>query len=335
MKIVCFHLNQIGDLMFSLPALKSLREGFDKVHITSVVRPGLQELLHWTNLVDDVLVRDGRSVANIIKLLRILRRGRYDVAISFSQSAQCALLAYTTRAPTRLGFVNTSLGFLLTKCVSFVHPPSTANNLRLVETLGVSPVKKDYFGLLTVPSSVLEQSEQLLASRGVGRAERFVVIAPETSKRRRLKEWIDEGFAEVAKCLTSIGLRAIVVGAFPSPRIADLCSEVVDLGGQTSIAEVAGILARCETLVGVDSGILHLCAAMGKPVVGLYGPTNPEVTGPQGEGHIVITSPVECSPCKLDRCPEDRMCMKNIDPNRVVSATLEILRRGSVFTSQM
>ncbi|MDH7600888.1 MAG: glycosyltransferase family 9 protein [Armatimonadota bacterium] len=327
MRIVCFHLNQIGDLMFSLPALKSLRDSFSPAYITSVIRPGLRQLLEWTNLADDVLVRSPGLGSHVFSLMCELRSRRYDLAVVFSQSAECALLAYMTRASRRLGFVNTSLGWLLTERVSFSHPPSTANNLRLVEAAGAACTKKDYYGLLSVPLDVVEAGRRLLASTGIDESVRFAVIAPGTSKRRRLKEWTDEGFAEVARYLGTQGLRVVCVGAVASPGIAQLCPQIVDLGGRTSLVEAAGVLAGCELLVGVDSGILHMCAAMGKPVVGLYGPTNPEVTGPQGEGHIVIRSNVGCSPCRLKTCKLDRKCMKDIKPVAVIDAVSEILRR--------
>ncbi len=328
MRIACFHLNQIGDLLFSLPALKSLRDSFGVVHITSVVRPGLRHLLEWTGLADRVVVRG--SGLQVLNLVHDLRSANYDLAIVFSQSAECALLAYATRASRRLGFVNTSLGWLLTERVPFFHPPSTANNLRLVEAAGAICTKKDYSGLLSVPASIGELGRKLLVSRGIPESDCFAVIAPGTSKRRRLKEWTDEGFAEVAKFLDTQGIRVVAVGAIANEEIVQLCPSVIDLGGQTSIAEAASVLANCEFLVGVDSGILHLCAAMGKPVVGLYGPTNPAITGPQGEGHFVIYSAAECSPCRLDKCRFGKKCMTEIEPSSVIAAVRDLLARKNV-----
>lgn len=325
MNIVCFHLNQLGDLMFSLPALQSLRDSLPDAHITSVVRPELKELLEWSRLTDRILTRNGKKGLHPLRLALVLRKSKYDLAILFSQSAGCAWLAYATGAPRRIGFVNTSLGWLLTEHVPFVHPPSTSNNLRLIEALGITPTRTDYSGMLSVPQEARDSASRLLASYGISDFNRLVALAPETSKRRRLKEWTDEGFAEVARHLIKNRFEVVVLGAIPSPGITQLCEEVIDTGGKTSIADVAGILAHCKLLIGVDSGIIHLCAAIGKPVVGLYGPTDPRVTGPQGEGHVVISLGLECSPCKLSRCNYNRKCMTQIDPDRVIAAAEKLL----------
>ncbi len=148
MRILCFHLNQIGDLAFSLPAVKCIRDSFPGSSVTSVVRPGGDAILAGSGLVDHVVLRDSHLNLNKIRLVRQLRAGNYQLGVVFSQSAECAVLAYLSRAPRRIGFVNTSLGMLLTQRVAFVHPPSTQNNLRLVAELGCRITARDYAGLI-------------------------------------------------------------------------------------------------------------------------------------------------------------------------------------------
>jgi len=320
MRIVCFHLNQIGDLAFSLPALKCLRDGLPGARMTSVVRPPARELLECTGLADEVLVRSGGFNLRKIRVARDLASRGFDLAVVFSQSAECALLACLTRAARRIGFVNTSLGRLLTERVDFRHPPSTENNLRLIEAAGCAITRRDYAGLLRPSEDMIERGERILAGHGVSHSDRIIALAPGTSGRRRLKEWTDSGFAEVAKDIVSKGLKVIVLGTVPAAGIVQECPEILDLSGRTSLSDAVGILARCDALVAVDSGILHLCAALGKPVVGLYGPSDPAVTGPQGEGHVVLTSGAECSPCGQGECKFERKCMTNIDPADVVAA---------------
>lgn len=325
MKIVCFHLNQVGDLAFSLPALKCIRDSYPEAHITSVVRPALAELLEASGLVHEVLRRSSGLNAAKLRLVRCLITSNFDMAVVFSQSAECALLARLSRAKTRIGFDDTSLGWLLTKRVPFVHPPSTANNLRLVEACGCRITRQDYVGLLKPISSKIEETKALLASYGVGENDKIIALSPGTSGRRRLKEWTDEGFATVARHVISRGLRAVVLGAAPVPKIVEECPQIIDLCGKTTLAEAVAILSRCETLVAVDSGILHLAAALGKRVIGLYGPSDPGVTGPQGTGHIVLTAGVECSPCSQEGCKNQRQCMTNIDPGWVIKAVDTVL----------
>jgi heptosyltransferase-2 len=329
MRITCFHLNQIGDLTFSLPALKCLRDSFPDATITSVVRPGVSELVDGTGLVDKVLARGGGLDAAKIGLARELAADRPDLAVLFSQSAECSLLAYLSRAQRRVGFVGTTLGFLLTDRTPFQHPPSTANNLRLVQACGGRITRTDYVGLLRSAPRHIESVSAKLISSGVSADDRIVAFSPGTSGRRRIKEWTDEGFAEVARHLLKRGLRVVVVGLVPASRICGLCPGIVDLSGVTSLGEVVALLSRCEALVAVDSGILHLAAAAGTRVVGLYGPSNPKVTGPQGDNHIVLTSGAECSPCDLAGCKYERRCMTELSPEVVIAALDRMLAHGA------
>jgi ADP-heptose:LPS heptosyltransferase len=102
-----------------------------------------------------------------------------------------------------------------------------------------------------------------------------------------------------------------------------------NIAGRTSPAELAAVLSRCHLLIGIDSGPMHVAAAMGVPVVGLFGPTDPGRTGPMGDGHEVIYHPQPCGPCMTPTCAE-RTCMAAITPDEVVLAAMRALARASV-----
>lgn len=331
-RIVCFHLNQVGDLVFSLPALKCIRDSFAGSHIVSVVRPSMAEVLESSGLADEVLSRNGGVNLSKLALLRRLRLGRFDLAVLFSQSAECALLAWLSGAPQRVGFVDTSLGFLLTSRVEFHHPPSTANNLRLVEVIGCKITCRDYSGLIKPTAAQIERAHKLLAANGVDSDQPIAVLSPGTSGRRSVKAWTEEGFVEVSRYLAKRGLKPIILGTQPTDNIVKQFDGVLDLGGKTDLGEVVAILAASKVLVAVDSGILHLGAAVGTPVVGLYGSSDPNVTGPQGEGHVVLTSQADCSPCVKTECSFGRKCMTDIRPEVVISAVARILERKASVT---
>lgn len=325
MKIVCFHLNQVGDLAFSLPALKCLRDSFPDARITSVVRPSQKEVLESTGLAHSVLPRTSGINSQKRALAKSLAAARFDLAIVFSQSAECALLAYLSRAPKRVGFINTSLGMLLTHRVDFKHPPSTENNFRLIESIGCSITQRNYANLLTPTPEQAERAEKLLNDSGIAPDEPIAALASGTSGRRSVKEWTDQGFAAVGRHLADRGVRVVVLGTEPAYNIVQECGSIIDLSGKTNLGDAVAILHRSRVLVAVDSGILHLCAATGTPVVGLYGPSNPAITGPQGEGHIVLTSGAECSPCVRTDCDYARKCMVDLTPADVIDAVDAVL----------
>lgn len=325
MKIVCFHLNQVGDLIFSLPALKSLRDGFPESQITSVVRPAMAELLEASGLVDEVLYRKTGIKIDKVALVRELASRRFDLAVVLSQSAECAFLSFASRASRRVGFVNTTLGGLLTERVYFKHPPSTANNLRLIEALGCRVTQTSYSGLLKPSEDQLTRADRILSDFEVGSNDTIVAFSPGTSGRRSVKEWTDEGFAELARHLTNKGVKVVILGTEPAYNIVQDSSRILDLNGKTNLGEAAAILYRAKALVAVDSGILHLGAAVGTKVVGLFGPSNSDVTGPQGNGHTVIRSGVDCSPCMKTDCKLDRICMTSISASEVIRAVDQIV----------
>lgn len=326
MKIICFHLNQLGDLAFSLPALKCIKDSFQDAVITSVVRPGYEKLLASTGLVDDILIRDSRFFScRKLELIEKLVFGGYDIAVVFSQSLGCSMLSYSTRAPKRIGFINTSLGFLLTKKVDFNHPPSTSNNLRLIDFLGCKKTCDNYAGLIIPTAGQIACAEDLLRQVGVDDGKPIVAFAPGTSGRRSVKEWSGESFAEVGRHLSDRGYTVLVLGTVPAFEIVEKCPQIIDLSGKTNIDCLLGVLSKCKTIVAVDSGILHLAAAVGVRVVGLYGPSNSDITGPQGGGHVVIKSDVECSPCMKTQCDKNRVCMRGVLSDDVIAAVERIL----------
>lgn len=320
MRIMCFHLNQIGDLIFSLPALKCIRDSFPEARLISVVRPVLREILESSGLAHSIVLRNTAKNYNTVGLIMSLSAIKPDLAVVFSQSATCALLAYLSGAPRRLGFEGSSMAFLLNTRVRFHHPPSTTNNLRLVEAAGARITCNSYAGLVQAGDRQTDQADRLLRSVGIEPGEPVTVLAPATSGNRSIKEWTDEGFAVVGQNLASRGLRPVILGSNSHSNITAHSNTIVDLQGRTNISEVIGILARSSLLVGVDSGLLHLAGAIGIPVIGLYGPSNHNITGPQGEGHIVLTSGADCSPCVKTQCSIGRKCMIDVTPQSVIAA---------------
>jgi ADP-heptose:LPS heptosyltransferase len=195
----------------------------------------------------------------------------------------------------------------------------------LVSALGCEVTTRDYFGLLKPSYEQAERANALLAAHGIDHDDPIAALAPGTSSRRDVKAWTEDGFASVGQHLTDRGLKVVLLGTEPCEPIAGRCADIIDLGGRTNLADVLGIVARCRMLVGVDSGVLHLCAAAGTKVVGLYGPSNSRITGPRGEGHVVVTAGADCSPCLRTECKFNRICMTDLAPQAVIAAVDSVL----------
>ncbi len=300
-QVVVFHLNQIGDLMFTLPALKTIREEFPRAHITSVMRPHLAGLVAASGLVDDIVRRPSGRRRAAISLGLELRQLQPDLAISFSQSATMTLCARLSGARQRVGYVDSHLAWLLTHRIQVRGIPSPEKVMRLVRGLGLRPGHTDYVGLLRLAGEDHGNADALLAEAELEGEGPLIALAPGESEARPYKSWDAEGFIEVAhKLVRREDTRLLVVGAESDRAIGyEIAGHLgarhaANLAGRTTPSELAAILARCELLIGIDSGPMHVAAAMGRPVVGLFGPTDPRQTGPLGDGHEVIFHEQPC-----------------------------------------
>jgi lipopolysaccharide heptosyltransferase II len=303
-RIVCFHLNQVGDLIFSLPALAALRQGFPRAHITSVARPWLAPLLEASAFVDEVIVRPpGYRPDTLLRLARRLRRRRFDLAMGFSQSPATSLLARWS-ARRQHGFADAWMPWLYGRRTYAPGPMTTGKMLRLTTALGLPGQPLTYVGLLTVAERDRESAQALLC----GDDRPLVALAPGASGRRQYKGWSAARFGQVAAGLAArFGGRPVVVGGASDRAQGEEIAaaapdvDVLNLAGRTTVGELAGVLGQCALFVGIDSGPMHVAAALGVPVIGLFGPTDPHRTGPQGDRARVLSHREECGSCRPGR----------------------------------
>jgi len=336
-RILVLHLNQIGDLAFTLPALKALREAFPQAHLTSVLRPHLAGLVADSGFVDSIVYRPSGGYLRVLGLARELRRLRPDLAIAFSQSSSMTLCAWLSGAPHRIGYMDSDLARLLNHRVQERGIPCPAKVQHLLRALGLEPEKKDYVGLVRLAAADQEAGERLLAEHNLWGAGPLIALAPGESDDRPYKSWSTSRFRDLAHRLAvQEQARLVVVGAEQDRALAEQIiaglgeRQACNLTGRTSPAELAAVLSRCDLLIGIDSGPMHLAAAMGRPVVGLFGPTDPGRTGPQGEGHEIVFHQQPCWPCIHPIVPscEDRPCMSSITVDEVFAAAQRALARS-------
>ena len=149
------------------------------------------------------------------------------------------------------------------------------------------------------------------------------------------KRWLPERFAEAAERVSAQSpvqwmlfgtARDASAGAQVAAALGDRC---VNRIGQTTLDQLIDELHDCRLLLTNDTGTMHLAALLGVPVVAIFGSTEPRLTGPLGNGHIILRHHVECSPCFLRECPIDFRCMKAVTVKEVADAVLSILRNQS------
>jgi ADP-heptose:LPS heptosyltransferase len=334
-KICILHLNQIGDLVFSLPLLRALKENYPASTIHSILRPYLEDLVIHSPDIDKCISRRN-GLTNRMSLLGKIRKERYDLLITLSRSEECLMMAALSGAKVKVGFLNFpwDIGLDIKEKIEGHH--SWYNNQKLLKRLGIPVQKTDYVGLLVLPSH--RDPSGLEESRIANLPEKYVVISPGTSLRRSLKAWEEKKFGDLIVHLKKrYDLNPVLVGGEDDKEVNEKVIEMIrekdvdkklnhidNLAGKVGLKDLCYLLKDATLFVGVDSGIMHLASSLDIPVVGIFGPTDPFYVGPQNRRSRVVREEMECSPCYLRGC-EDRTCMKKLEVKKVWDACEQLI----------
>jgi ADP-heptose:LPS heptosyltransferase len=329
--VIVLHLNQIGDFCFGLPIAAAIKQHYRDSRVCSVVRRHLVPLAQRAQPVDEVVVRPTGMSGGYWSLIRRLRARRADLAVVLSTSPGAQFVARTCGAARVVGFDHKWAAWLLREKVPYTGVPSLANNLHMAEYLTGRADKRDYVGLLAATDEDRASADSLLAARGVPSDQPLVVLAMYGSVGRSWKCWPQDRFARVADMLCEqAGLTPVFVGgsadADSTAAVLDnIAVPAVNLAGQTDTGQLLGLLARATVFIGQDTGPTHLSAALGRPTLALFGPTDPRLTGPLGDSSRVIYRNLPCGPCHKygARCLH-RKCLMSIEPDEVAAEALDL-----------
>lgn len=279
-KVIFFHMNQLGDLLFSLPLLKAVRQAnYDE--IISYVNPQFAPLLEATGYIDGVISKKN----NLFSSIKEIKRKNVETAIHFSESPKTALISYFSGIPKRYGFNSAQLGFLLTHKIPRKGVPSVNNNSMLSDLIGIRTPESDYTDSIKIPENILIKANQWLQGKNIEKS-RMIVIGMGASKRRREKCWPENRWIRLLEHLHKASYFPVIIGA-PNEkhqimefskqltfRPAVYCSE-------DGILLMAAIMSMAKMFIGIDSGAMHLAAAMKTQVIAIFGKTDPMQIGPQ------------------------------------------------------
>jgi predicted lipopolysaccharide heptosyltransferase III len=310
--ILVVKLRYIGDVLLCTPVLSGLREAFPGATITALVNAGTQDVLLHHPDVDEILLVNrprgtagsrGRYWADQFRLLRLLRERRFDLALDLTDGDRAAFLTWASGARLRVGFNRERRfrGRAYHRCV----PPWSGRrhaveaDLEALRLLGlqVHPVAPS----LGLPPEAEVAAEDLLAHKRVSRDRDLVLVHP--GARWWFKTWPAERFAALGdRIAEELGAQILIAGGRGDAPAAEaiqgqMRSPAMSVAGETSVLQLAAVLKRCRLFVGNDAGPMHIAAAVGTPVVALFGPTDPAEWGPQGEGHVVLYKGLDCREC--------------------------------------
>jgi heptosyltransferase-2 len=252
--------------------------------------------------------------------------------VVFPRSFSSAVRAAVVGARERIGIDDEARGLLLTRRVAL---PWAARSRHLAEEFAriaeaAGAVRPDDAPRLSLDAAHRRRAAALLAARGASLEARPLVAVCPGAAFGPAKRWAAERFADVAARARGAGADVALLGADAdrdataavaralSRADAPACgAAALDLTGATDLPLLAALLALARVALVNDSGPMHLAAAVGTPVVALFGSTSPDWTAPLGAGHTVIRYPVPCSPCFRRDCPIGLLCFEGIDADRV------------------
>jgi predicted lipopolysaccharide heptosyltransferase III len=351
MRILLIRLRQIGDVVFTTPAIHALRARFPDAHLSYVVEPAALPIVEHNPHLDEVIVahrlRGAAGLRAEVALINRLREGRYDLAIDFHGGPRASVLTWLSRAPRRIGYEVVGRAWMYTERVRrprALRPRhSVQNQFDLLAPLGIAPPDPAVDPVeMAAGGSVDRQVRARLAGAGVPSTARVIVV--HVSSNSPFRRWPSESFAAaIAELAASAADRRIVVTAGPSEadavdrivaaarsRLNGAAAERVLRCGEFSLAELRALVDAAALYIGGDSGPLHIAATSSVPIVALYGPTLPVRSHPWRSSAVpaeaVDAGELPCRPCDQRVCtPGDFRCLTGIRPDAVVSAAERLL----------
>ncbi len=351
MKILVRATNWVGDAIMSLPALEAIRARWPGAEVSVLALPGIADLLRGQPSADRVIVFDraGRHAgfSGRERLAAELRRERFDAAVLFQNAFDAAWIAWRAGIPERIGYARDGRRALLTRAVSVpakgeIPAPESFYYLELLRRAGwLAQLPARVEIALRIESSAREAAEAKLASAGSRKGALRCAMAPGAAFGAA-RCWPPERYGKLASELRAqSGAEVILLGAPSEGMLSFAIAEaaggaVINLVGQTKMAEIPPLLAACDLYIGNDSGLTHVAGAVGLPIVALYGSTDPDATRPVAARLEIVRHPVSCSPCFLRKCPVDHRCMTRIGVVQVFAAAqkwIEQSKRSAGVTS--
>jgi len=377
--ILVIKLRHIGDVLLTVPVFRALKETFPDAHISALVNSGTEDVLRGNPLIDEILIMDRgikklsplKRYAKEMAFLKNIRAKGFDMTVDLTGGDRAAVISLVSGARYRVGW-RTQKGFIGKRhCYTHLHRPDGTRHMVLqnLEVLG-------HFGISTndlqvdfsIPDDARDSARGVLGDHNLKGGSGLRVVHIHPTSRWLFKCWRDEYMAEVIGWLLDSG-STVVVTASPdrheiekARRILSLVgsrpgspSRLLDLCGRTTIKELAAISEESDLFLGVDSAPMHIAAAVGTPVIALFGPSGAFSWGPwdnnQGSGkrpyperrgvqvsgiHTVIQRDWDCIPCGRDGCDGSKTsrCLDAIRPEEVIEIIKGIIKNQRTWNKK-
>ncbi|WP_051412094.1 lipopolysaccharide heptosyltransferase II [Halonatronum saccharophilum] len=336
LEILLIRLSAIGDVIHSLPIAKEIRENYPEAKITWIVEDKAQAVVANNPYLDRIIVmpkakwkrefKDDKlgTLKEIRAFFKELRSNKFDIALDVHGLFKSGITCFFSGAKRRIGPADGREGSKIFYNEMVNLPKGKIHQIDrsfyLAKSLGGVSGQVD-FGITLNPQEELKV-QKVLRDLNLNENKPLIVINPFTSWSS--KNWLKIRYAKLAdKLIEEYGCEVIFTGS-PADRggvekIRALMRRwAVNLAGQTTLKELAGIYKESDFFIGGDTGPMHLAVAVDTPVIALFGPTDPKTHGPYGHKHTVIQKEMDCLGCWKRKCKKGKTCMSAISVEDVL-----------------
>ena len=311
MEILFVKLGALGDVINTLPLAVNLKKNLD-AKITWLVEPLSFPIVNGHPSVDRVILFDKKNwKKSVFDVYKELRNGHFDITLDLQRILKSAFFCMASKGSRRIGFDKSRC-----KEMAWIFPferiePSDYCKHMVLQYL-------DFAKHLGVNSPEIRWDIPVTGEIPYNLPERYIVLNIGATKKAN--KWPEDNFSKLAEMIKSrFGIKGVITGgrediSSSNTITANANDCLINLAGNTTIPELKEIIAGAELVVSCDTGPMHLAVALNKPVIALFGPSDPRRTGPlYGE---VIQKPLSCVPCNKRNC-NDTKCMREITPQDV------------------
>lgn len=320
MKILIIKLSSIGDLFHALPAVHNLKVGLD-AEVDWLTHDYYTDLVRCFSDVNRVLPFYRRSFfRNFSRFSEELRKEEYDLIVDMQGLLKSAIAAVAARGKRRIGpsFYREGTRLFYNEVAGIRNKSRHAveENMDFVRHFGLNVLS---------PVFPVEFPDIKLESR-----KRKIGIVPVS--RWETKNWPAKCYIDLIEQLSKLwdGTFYLLGGRGDEEICVEIAggqgADVVNMAGESTLVEMGGILKQMDLVISNDSGPVHMAAAAGTRTLVIFGPTDPDRTGPYGEGHKIVTAGLSCQPCFSRSCRNTQIdCLEGVTPEHVAELALEML----------